>query len=174
MARWGVGDVAHLRLGDIQQLGQLHPVLDHFHRDGEGGGLELFAHFVEVKGHNAVFHVHVGFMGKHIQAALNEQLGGQGQLLRLPLRLGLDFPPPVGQKGLGCLAAALDEVVVDGGGTAVNDGFLVGPKLSRSHLLLTDGHKQLGLHRHRVFPGPVALGDLQRIDMVGTVGGRFR
>ena len=52
--------------------------------------------------------------------------------------LPLDLVPPVGEDGLAGLAAALDEVVVDAGGAAVNDGFMESPQLALSHLLFAN------------------------------------
>ncbi len=48
-----------------------------------------------------------------------------------------------------------------------------GPQLARTHLLLADTHKQLGLHSNRILAGTVAPGDFQRVDVVGAVGGNF-
>ena len=58
------------------------------------------------------------------------------------------------RDGLAGLAAALDEVVVDAGGAAVNDGFMESPQLALSHLLFANAHQQFGLERYRVFPIP--------------------
>ena len=79
-----------------RQAVRSHPVLNGLHGHVEGGGLQLFPHLIEVKDNEPVVHVHIGLMGEHIQGALHEQLGGQGQLLRLPFRLALDLISPVG------------------------------------------------------------------------------
>ena len=150
-----------------------HAVLNGLQCDVQRRGLELLPHFVQVEGNDPVGNIHVGLVGEHIQAALHKQLGGQGQFLRLPFRLALQLVSPVGQDGLPGLAAAGDQLMVDIGGTAVNDRLMEGPQLARAHLLLANAHKQLGLHRHGVFAGAVAPGDLQRVDVVGAVGGNL-
>ena len=113
-------------------------------------------------------------MGEHIQAALHEQLRRKGQLLGLPFRLPLDIVAPVGQGGLPGFAAAFDKVAVDVGGTSVDDGFMKGPQLARTHLLLANAHHQLGFHSDWVLTGAVAFVNGQRVEMVGTVGGNLQ
>ena len=105
-------------------------------------------------------------MGKHIETALHEQLRRKGQLLRFTLWLPLDLVAPVWESWNPAFAAALDEIVIDIGGAAVNNGFMERPKLSDAHLLLANAHHQLRFHGNRVLTGSVAPVNIQRIDMM--------
>ena len=148
--------------------------MDRLQHDIQGGGLELFAHLIEVEADDTIINVKIGFVGKHIETALHEQLRRKGQLLRFTLRLSLYLVAPVRERRQPPFAAVFDEVVIDIGGAAVNDGFMERPKLSDAHLLLANAHHQFRLHGHWVFPGTVAAVDLQRIDMMGTGRGNFQ
>ncbi len=69
------------------------------------------------------------------------------------------------------LVAALDVAVIDAGGAAVNDGFLLGGEEPVPHELLTQGEKELRLQHHRVLAVPVALLHVHGVDVVGGGGG---
>ena len=112
-------------------------------------------------------------MGKHIQTALGDELGGQGDLPSLRVYLLEHLIPPVGKQGGGGLAPAVKVVMVDIGGTAVNDGFMAACHPARAHLLLQNGGDQLGLDCDGTFPVLVAVAHLQGIDVVGAVWGNF-
>ena len=98
-----------------------HAVLDRLQHHIQRRGLELFTHLVEVKTDNAVINIKIGFVGEHIQAALHEQLRCKGQFLCFTLRLPLDLVAPIRESRNPAFAAALDEIVIDIGGTTVND-----------------------------------------------------
>ena len=69
------------------------------------------------------------------------------------------------------LVAALDVAVVDAGGAAVDDGFLLGGQQPVPHELLTQGQQELGLQHHRVLAVTVALLHVHSVDVVGRGGG---
>ena len=143
-----------------------HAVLDRLQHHIQCRRLELFTHLVEVKTDNAVINIKIGFVGEHIQAALHEQLRCKGQFLCFTLRLPLDLVAPIRESRNPAFAAALDEIVIDIGGTTVNDRLMERPQLSDTHLLLANAHHQFGLHSHRVLPGSIAPVNIQRIDVV--------
>ena len=90
-----------------------HAVLDRLQHHIQRRGLELFTHLVEVKADDTVINIKIGFMGKHIQAALHEQLRCKGQFLCFTLRLPLDLVAPIRESRNPAFAAGLDEIVID-------------------------------------------------------------
>ena len=150
-----------------------HPVLDGFQRHHQGRGPQLLPHLVEVKDNKPVIHVDVGGVGEHIQAALGDQLGGEGNLPRLRVGLLQHFLPPVGEQGHTDFALPVEIVLIDIGGTAVNDGFVAGAHAPRAHLLLQNAGDDLRLHGNGVFVVGVAAGKIKGGNMVLAVGGDF-
>ena len=90
-------------------------------------------------------------MGEHIQAALGDKLGGEGDLPRFRVGLLQHFLPPVGEQGHTDFALPVEIVLIDIGGTAVDDGFVAGAHASRAHLLLQNAGDNLRLHGNGVF-----------------------
>ena len=76
-------------------------VLDGLQGDDQGRGPELFSHLIEVQDHDPAVHVDVAGVGEHVQAALGDQLCGQGDLPGLRVHLPDHFVPPVRQQGHG-------------------------------------------------------------------------
>ena len=110
-------------------------------------------------------------MGEHVQAALGDQLGGQGNFAGLRVSLPHDLVAPVCQKGHGGFAPAAEIVLVHVGGTAVDDGFMAAGQAAHPHLLLQNAGDQFGFHGNGVFPVHIVQRDFQGVDMVGAVGG---
>ena len=111
-------------------------VLDGLQRDHQGGRTELFSHFIEVQCDDPAVHINISGMGKDIQAALGNKLGGQGDFAGLRVYLFQYLVAPVGQERHRGLATAMEIVLIDIGGTAVNDGFMAAVDPSHTHLLL--------------------------------------
>ena len=148
-------------------------VLDGLQGDDQGRGPELLSHLVEVQHHDPAVHVDVAGVGEHVQAALGDQLGGQGDLPGLRVHLPHDLVSPVRQQRHGGLPPAAEIGLVDVGGTAVNDGLVASGEPPHAHLLLQNAGDDFGLHGNGVLPVPVVLRHFQGVDMVLAMGRDF-
>ena len=136
-------------------------------------GQELAAQIPNVIAEDAGIGVHIGGLGKGIQAALGKQLNSQRHIPRLRLRLAQQFGVEILQGGHRAGVAPADVLPVALCSAAVDDGLLLGGEFPGSHELLTQGQQKLGLQHHRVLPVTVALLHVHGIDMVGRGGGHL-
>ena len=130
-------------------------------------GQELAAQIPNVIAEDAGIGVHIGGLGKGIQAALGKQLNSQRHIPRLRLRLAQQFGVEILQGGHRAGVALADVLPVALGGAAVDDGLLLGGEFPGTHELLTQGQQELGLQHHRVLPVAVALLHVHGVDVVG-------
>ena len=90
----------------------------------QSGRAELFTHLIKVKDNDPVVDVHVRRVREHVQAALRNKLGGEGDFPRFGVWLLQDFGAPVGQKRHRQRTFYMEIVLVDTGCASVDDGFL--------------------------------------------------
>ena len=115
-------------------------VQHHQHPDGQ----KLFAQITDVVAKNPGVGVHIGGLGEGVEAAVCEQLHGQGHVSGLRLRLLQQLRMKVLQGWGLPLVVALEVVAIDIGGAAVNDGLFPGVELVAAHQLFAEGQQKLG------------------------------
>ena len=133
--------------------------------------LELLAQVPDVIAEDTGAGVHIGGLGKGVEAALSKQLNGQSHIaglgLRLPEQLGIE----VLEGGNAPLIPSPDILPVALRRTAVNDGFLLSRQPARANQLLTQGEQELRLEHNGVLSVAVALLHVHGVDVVGRCGG---
>ena len=148
-----------------------HPVEDGVQRDQHPDGHELLPKFPNIVGDDSRLGVHIGRLGKGVEAASDEELGGKGKPPGLRLRLFQEGMVQILQGGHLALVVVGHVLPVHIVGTAVQDGFLLGGNTSGAHQLLKQGEDELGFLNQRVALIPIGFVHIQRID-VGIGRGR--
>ena len=148
-----------------------HPVEDGVQRDQHSDGHELLPKFPDIIGDDSRFGIHIGGLGKGVEAAGDEELGGKGKPPGLRLRLLQEGMVQILQGGHLALVVVGHVLPVHVVGAAVQDGFLFGRNTSGAHQLFEQGEDELGFLNQRVALIPVCFVHVQGID-VGIGRGR--
>ena len=148
-----------------------HPVEDGVQRDQHPDGHELLPKFPDIVGDDSRLGIHIGGLGKGVEAACDEELGGKGKPSGLRLRLLQEGMVQILQGGHLALVVVGHVLPVHIVGAAVQDGFLLGGNTSGAHQLFEQGEDELGFLNQRVALIPIGFVHVQRID-VGIGRGR--
>ena len=138
--------------------------------DQHTDGHKLFAEIKNVVANQAIVRVHIGFLGKGVQAAVGEQLDGKSNLLRFGFGLLEKLLPEVlqGRHLTGVVVLLIG--AVDACRTAVNDRLLHCAEVVSSDELFAQGHDKLGFQNNGVCAVAVLPVHIHRIDVGGRSG----
>ena len=148
-----------------------HPVEDGVQRHQHPDGHELLTQFPDIVGDNPRLGIHIGGLGKGVEAAGDKELGGKGKPPGLRLRLLQERLVQILQGRHLALVVVGHVLPVHVIGAAVQDRFLLGGNTSGAHQLFEQGENKLGFLNQRVALIPIGFVHVQRID-VGIGRGR--
>ena len=143
------------------------PVKDGIQHDQQAHRLETFAQLLDIIANDPVLRVHIGLMGKDIQAAFCKQFQSQRQPMCFRLRLLEQIVIQIQQCGripFVCFQIILIDVLQ----APVNDALV--PWFNRPMLqLLAKRHDKFTFEHQRIAAFAIFCGNIQCIDMIGSV-----
>ena len=131
---------------------------------------KLFTEVENIIADQAIVRVHIGFLGKGVQAAVGEQLDGKSNFLRFRFRLLQKLCSEIlqGRHFAGIVVLLIG--AVDACRTAVNDGLLHCAEVVAADKLFAQGHNELGFQDNGICAVTVFPVHIHRIDMGGRSG----